>query len=353
MNRFLAFLLLALVGAGCDATDPGEEAAPVRGIYVANQGNFSDNNGSLTVYEPESGLTFTVLDDVGTLVQSLTLTDTRAYVVANTAGAIDILDLDFEINERIGRIAEVPSPRYLTLVEPAKAYVSNLFAGTVTVLDVGARRAVGTIEVGANPEDIAVVGGRAYVANSGFGAGTTLTVIDLATDTAVETIDVGCDGPRHLEVDGEGELWVFCLGNTVFNDDFTAIISQTNGAVVVLDGASGAEIARFPLGVQPGSAAVGQDAYLSAETEEVFLIDGTEVFVFDTAANAAAGTLALGGEAPLGGLAYDATAERFYAARVPDFTSAGFVTIHDRAGQEVGRFDAGVAPAHVALLGPR
>ena len=302
---------------------------------------------------PESGLTFTALADVGTLVQSLTLTDPRAYVLANTDDAVDILDLDLEINERIGRIEPVPSPRYLEIVAPGKGYVSNLFSGTVSVLDLGARRVMGLIEVGPNPEDIAVIGGRAYVANSGFGAGTTLTVIDVAADAAVETLDVGCDGPRHLEADGEGELWVFCVGNTIYNEDFTEIIAQTNGAVVVLDGATGTERARFPLDVQPGSVASGQDAYFSAEAEEAFLVDGTDVFVFDTARNVAAGRLALGGDAPLGALAYDAVADRFYAARVPDFSSAGFVTIHDRTGQEIGRFDAGVAPAHIALLGAR
>ncbi|MDX1545425.1 MAG: hypothetical protein R3247_00465 [Rhodothermales bacterium] len=350
MPRLTPLLLALLLAAtGCDTAETTIEATPADGVFVANQGNFSDNNGSVTLYLPETGQTLTVLDDVGTLVQSLTLTDDRAYVLSNTADAVEILDMDLEPTERIGRISGVPSPRYLAEVAPNKAYVSNLFAGTVTVVDLGARRVTGTIPVGANPEDIAVIDGRAYVANSGFGAGTTLTVIDVATDAATGTVDVGCDGPRHLEADREGELWVVCTGKTVYNDDFTEIIEQTHGAVVVLDGATGAGVARFALGAQAGAASFGQDLFYAPASGDLFAVQGTGLLVFDAATNTAAGRIDLAGEAPIGGVAYDAAAGRLYVARIPDFTTAGFVTLHDRSGAEIGRFPAGVAPGHIVL----
>ena len=350
MPRLTPFLLVLLLAAtGCDTAEPTLEAMPADGVFVANQGNFSDNNGSVTLYLPETGQTITVLDDVGTLVQSLTLTNDRAYVLSNTADAVEILDMDLEPTERIGRISGVPSPRYLAEVAPNKAYVSNLFSGTVTVVDLSAGRATGTIPVGTNPEDIAVIDGRAYVANSGFGAGTTLTMIDVATDAAAGTVDVGCDGPRHLEADREGELWVVCTGKTVYNDDFTEIIEQTNGAVVVLDGATGDAVARFALDAQAGAASFGQDLFYAPASGDLFAVQGTGLLVFDAATNTATGRIDLEGDAPIGGVAYDAADGRLYVARIPDFSTAGFVTIHDRNGAEIGRFTAGVAPGHLVL----
>ncbi len=318
------------------------------GVYVANQGNFSDNNGSVTFYDPATDQATEVLADFGTLVQSLMLYQGRGYIMSNTSEAIDILSLDTK--ERVAQIPGVPSPRYMAVVGDEKAYVSNLFSATVTVINLADDATAGTIEVGSNPEDIAVVGTRAYVANSGFGGDSTLTVIDTETDTVLETIDLGCDGPRHLEVDAEGEVWAFCNGNTIYNDDFTEIIAQTNGAAVVLDGASGEIVTRFDLGFQAGAASTGQDSYYAAASQEAFLIHGTELLVFDTAANTQQSTITLSGDESVGGLAYDAAAERFYAARVTGFTTVGFVSIHGRDGQELARFETGIAPAHIVLI---
>ena len=318
------------------------------GVYVANQGNFSDNNGSITFYDLATEQATEVLGDFGTLVQSIVLYDGKGYVMANTTGAVDVLDLATQ--QRVAQITTVPSPRYLTVVDGPKAYVSNLFSGTITAVHLTDGMAMGTVDVGSNPEDIAVTGARAYVANSGFGGDSTLTVIDTQTDTLLDTIDLGCDGPRHLEVDAEGEVWAFCVGNTIYNADFTQIIAQTNGAVVVLNGATGEVVTRLDLAFQVGAASLGQDAYYAASSGEIFLVHGTDLLVFDTATNTQQPPITLSGDESVGGVAYDAATQRFYAARITDFTTTGFVSIHSRDGQEVARFDAGIAPAHVALL---
>ncbi|GIV58631.1 MAG: hypothetical protein KatS3mg042_1544 [Rhodothermaceae bacterium] len=347
-RRTLAGLLAALVVLTARGQAPAEK------VLVGNQGNFSDANGSVTAYDPATGtVTVDAVPGLNTLVQSLTLHDGRGYVMANTSDRVDVFDV--ATLQRTAQITGVPSPRYLAVVDAGKAYVTNLVfggPGTVTVLDLATNTVAGTITVGDSPEGLAVHGGRAYVANSGFGFSTTVSVIDTATDAVVETRDVGCDGPRFVAVDAEEEVWVFCTGKTVYNDDFTQIIEQTNGAVVVYDGASGQEVARLPLDVQIGGGSLGQDVYYDPITEQAFALAGTTVLVFDTDANAQSGTIALAGDTPAGGLAYDGAARRLYVGRVPGFVESGFVTIHDDTGAEVGRFDAGVAPAAVALYQP-
>lgn len=345
MHRSSLFLALLIL---CPALSVAQQTT---GIYVANQGNFSDKNGSITYYDPVTGEASEVLSDFGTLVQSVALVGGSVYVMSNTSGNVDILDL--ATHERIGQIPGVASPRYMAVAPGSKAYVSNLYSNTVTTLDLGARTILGAIDVGSNPEDIAVTRGRAYVANSGFGNDSTLTVIDILTDTVVDSIDLGCLGPRHLEIDEEHDIWVFCKGATIYNDDFTEVIARINGAVVVLNGATGEIMQRFDFEFQPGAASLGQDSWYSAGSQEAFLLHGRELLVFSTTTNAMQETITLSGEDDVGGIAYDAQTQQFYAARlapgVMGFTTPGYVSIHDRDGIETMRFAAGIAPSSIAL----
>lgn len=317
--------------------------------YVGNQGNFSDGNGSITLYETGSANTTPdAIPNLNTLVQNIFLHNNKGYIMANTSNRIDVVDLTS--NTRISQIINVPSPRYMAFESDQKAYVSNLFSESVTIINLDDNCPEDTIGVGPNPEDIAVVAGRAYVANHGFGAGTTLSVIDIATDSLIETIDVACEGPRALEVDHDEELWVFCTGNTVYNDDFTEIIAETNGQVVILDGATGSEIERIELEAQLGAASGGQDAFYDLTTREAYAVQGNNILVFDTRSNTQLEPIDIPGDEAIGAVAYEAGTDQLYLGRITGFTTAGFVSIHDRNGAETTRFTAGVAPASIALL---
>ncbi len=326
------------------------------GVYIANQGNFSDQNGSITWYDLSTGQAEQVLTDFGTLAQSITLHGNYGYIASNTSNNVDILDLS--TNMRVGQIREVASPRYISVVDQDKAYVSEqLDPGKVKVLDLRSRTVSGSIDVGSRPEDIAVVGNRAFVANSGWSHDSTLTVIDALSDTVIETIDLGCDGPRHLEVDQQGDLWAFCTGKTVWNADFTEIIEQTNGVAVVLNPQTGDILNRIEFSHQVGSSGPGQDSHHSPESGEMFLIrsDTAMVLVFDATTNTYKESIPFSGTEKVGGLVYDASERLFYVGRFDRdfsiaFTQPGFVQIANRDDlSEVGRFAAGIAPAHLVL----
>ncbi len=325
-------------------------AQEILGVYVANQGNFSTNDGSITWYDLSTGQVQEVLSNFGTLAQSITLHGEFGYIASNTSNAVDILKLS--TNERIGQIPTVSSPRYITVIGPDKAYVSELWSSKVKVLDLASRTVVGSITTGTNPEDIAVVSDRVFVANSGFGNDSTLTIIDIQTDMVIETLDLECDGPRHLEVDQQDELWVFCNGNTVYNHDFTEILERTNGAALVLNPLTGDLVKRIDFDYQVGAGALGQDTHYSPQSEEIFLIrnDSTAVIVFDTSTNEYMETIAIPGTESLGGLVYDATSRLFYVGRIVSFTEPGYVQILRRGDlSEAGHFDAGIAPAHLVF----
>jgi hypothetical protein len=301
------------------------------------------------VYDPETAMAQEVY--AGLYVQSVAVSGGRIYL--SSLDRVDVLDVEgFAVTERYN---DVPNPRYFAF-EGARTFVTTLFdegfadGGLAVLADGGATQAV---TLGGNPDGIAVVGGRVYVANFDFGAGRTVTVLDAATLAEIERVDVACDGPRFLFVDAEAEVVVVCTGQTTFDGEGN-VVSQTNGAFVVLDGASGDVASRTDLPTPIATTSVGQDASYAPGAEEVIAVhsETRTLYRFETAANALAATLDLGGD-PINAVAYDAVGDALYVGRLdPDapFTAEGSVTIHERNGAETGRFSAGVVPGHIAFL---
>lgn len=355
----LAATLLVLAGftAGCELLGPDETPEVfTTGVLVANQGNFTDGNGSVSVYDPATRqVNAAPIGGLGSIVQSLHAPDDFLYVVANTGDRIDVFaQKDFTRTAQIGGLV---SPRYMVQGLDGKAYVTNLFGdagsysgGKVSVLDLPGTRKLKDIPVGDNPEGLARVGHRLYVANHGFGAGRTVTVIDTATETVVQTIDVGCDGPRFLAADAENEVYVLCTGQTLYDGNFN-VVGETKGAVRILNGATGAVTHRIDLDGRISTIGPGQDAFFAPEADELYVVqDGHTVLRFDTRTNTRTATIGPLPGAPIGAVAYDVTSERLYVAHVPGFTERGTVTLHDRTGAEVDRFTAGIAPAFFLFL---
>lgn len=351
-TTLLSLLVFTILLAGCELAgeEPEETLQPSSGVYIANQGNFSDANGTITFYDPaDQSVSRNIVPNLGTIIQSITLVDGRGYIMSNSANRIDVFNLD--THERIAQITGVNSPRYMAVVDENTAYVTNLFSGTVTVINTETNTVADTIAVGSNPEGIAVVDGRAYIANSGFGSGSTVSVIDTETDTVSKTVDVECDGPRFVLTDGEQEVWVFCTGKTVYNDDFSEVIKRTNGAVRILDGASGSIIARFPINGQIGTAGPGQDAFYAEEASAMFVVvEKKRVLRFDTETNTGPVEIPLPAGGPIGAVAYNAARGHLYIGRSAGFVETGAIEIYNPGDTTiVHSFEAGIAPSYIAF----
>ena len=350
--RLLLAMPALLLLAGCDTTEA--DGPSPQGVIVANQGNFGDANGSISVFDPVSGaLDAGAVTSIGTIIQSVLLHEQSLFVMSNTGGRIDVFDA--ESFERTAQIPEVVSPRYM-VADGHTGYVSSLYGaegtfsgGLVTVVDLDGHTKVAEIPVGDNPEGLALVGTRLYVANHGFGAGTSVSVIDVAAWEVIETIDVQCDGPRFVETDLHGDVFVFCTGRTVYDEDFNPI-GETDGAVRVLDGETGAILKHISVDGRIGTAGPGQDAFLAPTVQVAFVVkDERSLLVFDTESHDLEEEIGPFSGPALSAVAYDDQSGRLYLGRSRGFTQAGEVSIHDRSGTELDRFTAGVAPAFIAF----
>ena len=89
---------------------------------------------------------------------------------------------------QVGTPISVGSGPNHVAVSATRAYITNTFDGTVSVIDTSTNNVVATIGVGQEPGAVAVRGDRVYVANY---VGGTVSVIDATNNTVAATIPVG------------------------------------------------------------------------------------------------------------------------------------------------------------------
>ena len=114
-------------------------------------------------------------------------------------------------------LQELSTPRYL---EPYKNKVyATFFSGYVARIDTTSLLIDGMVEVGRNPERMAVSEGKMYVANSGglgwnssLGYDKTVSVVDIPTFVEDVKIDVAAN-PANILSAADGSLYLVSLGN--------------------------------------------------------------------------------------------------------------------------------------------
>jgi YVTN family beta-propeller protein len=330
----LPLLTLSLFGCDLAGTDNDDTSVVTEGVFVANQGNFGDGNGSVTLYNPNTENGTTVIENLNSIVQSIALRNDQLYVTANTASRLDIFSTSsFELVGQM--INQMPSPRYVAFLGNDKAYVSNLF-DDISVVNLTTNSVTDTIVTGGSPEGITVVGDQVYAALGGFGASSEVAILDPSADTVSTKVDLGC-AARFVLSDEQEEVFALCN-------------NEQTGEAVVLDDAQELTRLSLPDSVRTAGTGrgVGQEAFYSQQEEELHVVvDENRLTRINTATNEISTTLGPLDGAPIGAVGYDAVRKELYVGRVPGFTEQGTVTIHERDGTQTGSFQAGVAPTFI------
>lgn len=356
-----AFLLLGLLLlAACDSSDPLTPEPSATAVWVANGGNFSDQNGSLSriALPSVSAEQGPAMDG---FIQAVEPAGDELIVLVNTfsGGRIDIVASDGRTVR--ASVPDVDAPRAV-VVDGDRAYITAFAfdgSGSVLTLDIASGTLVGDpIPTGSYPEGIALDSGRLLIANAGFiGAGTTLTTVSL-TNGALGSVELECDGPRDVVTLFTGDVAVTCLGKTVYNDDFSEVLERTSGQVVFLSGESLEVQDRVAFDTQLGSTGAGQAA--AASLDHLLVLEGATntVHRIDLSTRAAVSPWTLDDQGAYVGVSGIArSAEGWFVARLaraaggpfPDYTAAGQVVILDDEGAILQTLAVGPAPTHIAL----
>lgn len=209
---------------------PPNPSSSIKGFYLVNEGNMNMNKASLDYMDYSTGIyrrniynqaNPTVVKGLGDVANDIGVYGSKLYVVVNVSNKVEVLDV--KTGKRITQI-NIINCRYITFKD-GKAYVSAYLGkvgdptapnGIVAQIDTASLTEVKRVEVGRQPEEMAIVGQKLYVANSGGYSPSayerTVSVLDLNTFSVVKNIDVAINLHR-LKADQYGDLYVTSRGN--------------------------------------------------------------------------------------------------------------------------------------------
>ena len=356
MKKLIPALFLILLSAG------SLQAQEILSrVIVANQGNFTQGNATLTEFIPDNG---TATDGVffsangfllGDIAQSVTIFDGKMYVVVNNSNVVRVLNPETFLQRFEIPIAGGASPREIIRLNSSYAYVTNLFDNSISLIDLELNREVlPRLKVGLNPDRAFFHDGLAYISNNGFGADSTIFVIDpklgegttgdITTHEVVDTLFVS-RGPGSVTLDDQGRLWTVSTGfDGDFDDDFNIIPGTSEpGGVHVFDIETRIEVAFFEL------EAAGSDIAFDPVTKNIFINSGG-VRAIDTEELILQPGLLVEGSFFALGLSSEEADPKLYLADAKDFSVNGEVFIHDTNGDFINSFDAGIIPGDFLFI---
>ncbi|MEI6021840.1 MAG: DUF5074 domain-containing protein, partial [Bacteroidota bacterium] len=188
-------------------------AAPLlRKVFVINEGNYSVGNAALSLYSP---IDQSVVEDyyryqnnvgVGDVLQSMCAFAGKYYLVVNNSNKIVLCDTAMK---KIGQISNLLSPRYFLPINENKAYVSDLYANQIHVIDLKNQIKIGSIPCKGWTEQMLYAKGKVFVSspNSQY-----VWVIDAASDKKMDSIQAGTN-VYNMVCDHSENIWILVGGD--------------------------------------------------------------------------------------------------------------------------------------------
>lgn len=348
MKRLILLFALAFIAASCaeSPTSPGSSYTPKAvAVYVLNQGDFGQGNASLTAYLPDSNLTENGLfkrvngRSLGDVANDIVINGNEAYMVINNSDKIEVMDASTALSTATIYFPSGTSPYRIALYPPGNiGFVSDLYTNSVSAIDLTTNAVIpaDTIPVGDAPYGITCISRQVFVANSGYGSGSTVSVIDASTLKVMKTLRVGT-GPTEVEPDGNGYVWVVCPGQL-----------GADGSIYIINVAADTVADSINVGVQIPSFA-GHTLAMDQKNGYGYLIADSSVVKLDLLSKTIMDKNLIRGS--FYGISVDLSNGDVYVTDAKDYKTAGTVYIYYSDGQYTGRsFTAGINPDGMAFL---
>ena len=338
--------LVALSVWNCKTSDP--EPTPYgEGVYIINEGNFSENNGSISYLNRNSNIVATNVfvqanptlavaggSGQGGLVEDYAEINGKGLVLVDNTVAgkdkVEIVEFGTFVSRATLKAPDIENPRRVIQVGPNKAYIScwdvsgsgSAFLkdpGYVAVVDLNTSTVSKKIPAVKGVEQMVMAGSEVFVGSVGFSGDKILLIIDANTDTVKEKIDFGAT-PIPIALDANGKLWIKAGKDMVRINPQTRLVEQ-----------------RLTFASAPGAVVISADKKafyytLSGKTSR-FSIDATSAIGTQVIARSFAA------------LGIDPQTKQIYGSVIPSYTQAGYVLRFQEGGALIDSVKAEIAPS--------
>lgn len=225
LSRLALAASLALSIVSCREKEKEPDGDFGRGVIVVNQGNFTNNNGTLSHFNREE---VTSRDDIFRVANGQSLNaSVQAYAESGKSGIIladhteagrdrvEIVDkFTFKKLATLGS-PDIENPADVIVINDNKAYVScwgvtGVFPeffinpGYIVVIDLTSNTIIKKIQLEQGADKMVMAGSLVYVGSSGLFSN--MTVIDSNTDEVVKQVNIG-PTPKPIGLDANGKMW--------------------------------------------------------------------------------------------------------------------------------------------------
>ncbi len=349
MRRVLFLTIVIATGISSCYKEPLEtvyyDFGRNKGVFITNEGNFMYGNSSLSFYDKEKKRVYNQVfyarnsAPLGDVAQSISYDGNTLFIVVNNSGLV--YGIDPQTAGFKGVIRGLVSPRNIFFVKPGKAYISDLYARRIWIVNPDSYSISGSINVSDgsktsarhSTEKFLRVGGVVFV--SCWSYDRYILIIDPGTDTVIDSIQVPLQ-PRDMVADRFGKVWVLSDGGyegSIAGSERPALTridpeTRTVGQIFRFDKQSG-----YPsdLAINPGSDTllfihngIRKMAVKSTRLpDNVFIPQGKKLFF---------------------SLAIDPATGEVYAADAIDYTQDAMVYRYSPQGAAIDSFRVGINP---------
>ena len=337
MMRFKSILLwLIIVLLFSCKTEEDKKIIPLSNesgvdVIILNEGNFGSGNASIDWYNSSNNKLYDHVfksnnqnRPIGDVVQSMQIIGDKGYIVVNNSQKIEVVNLsDFK---SIGSIQGLTSPRYILPINESKAYVSDLYANAISVINLKDRVVEKTIPTNGWTEQMVRIEDSAYVCDL---TNNQLLVLNLQTDSIIKRTQL-IRQPGSMVKDKNNNLWVLCNGGF---DEMIPRLYQINTSGDVIQVVNFDNINQYPSNLLINE----EKDHLFYFNDGIFRMSITDKSLPSQPFIEKKGRLFYG-------MGFHPSSSELYVADAIDYQQRGKVYRFDLEGNEIATFQAGIIP---------